>query len=636
MFYPATLDFNTLEEYHPDIKENLCLYQTIDDLITGGEKLKNNISKYLIKKPGEDIEVYNYRKKLFTYTPVIGQALNQLLNRLSASNYLVNGLPEKQDWSSILESLDGERMKEKEFIKQAFLRMLKYQCVFGIIEKPYSEIEPQNRKEEEELNLNPYIALYDHRQVVHYQEHNNKLQWVKLRNLICEYSPTGGNNTYLEWTFIDESKMVMYRCPVKVEDGKCTPKLNPDQDTGVFNVPKYNEIEHGRSSIPVVKAELPSTLWVVKEAIYLTLEHIRIHNNLTYTANVAGMIQRLFTPLRETADAPADIDGAKLQVGNERTLIGSSFSFNETTGSAISTVSGYADKLEDRIEDIIFSNGMSVNRDRPIQESGEAKKLDFTSQEQALISYGERLIDFVEECYRKMADAMGSNESEIKRISVSGLNEFILNTVEAKINRIEKLERLASPISEAVMKHVVSDLQRALTPNASTEEQAQIKRETEVNYEPDDFPELGINEVLSLFQNQVISEESIQEILGLDPQEESQRIKNQLEKKANLEGEINVILAEAQAEADSVSNAQSNQFEQVLLGVASYLGSLSDVSSDKVLEEAGYEPGLDLKALSVVLESVIGKISVITAVPKNIIMQSAFEGAVETEEVVRS
>jgi hypothetical protein len=609
MRYPEKVPFNQLETYHPDVLAKKYIYETADDLLAGGNQIRENLEKYLCKKPDEDAEVYKYRKKIFTYTPILGQCLAQLMNRMTASNHVINGLGTQGDegkfWAKFRESVNGNNQKEKNFIKEVFYRLLKYERVYAVIDIEYTENLPKNRKEQDEQGLMPYIALYDPCKVVHYDEKDGRLQWIKIRELMTEYDPVGIPRVYLNWTFIDDKEINIYSCPVELaKDGTPSPVLGFDLETKEYMVSKKSTIEHGRDSIPVVKIQAPENLWVVKEAIYLVLEHIRVHNNLSYTANLAGQIQRLFTPMAETVDKMVDIEEAKQQTGNHRVLIGSGFSFNETTGSAISTITGYLQGIESRIKDLVFSNGISAGTDRPMQESGVAKSMDFISQEQALTAYGEELLRFLENCYKLVALAHGLPPDKAEMISVSGLNEFVLDSVDAKVDRLARLEKLETPIADTAMRLVTEDLQRALTPNASIDEQNTIQNETKESFKPEEHFELSMEELSSLVLNQIVSVKTAQELLGFDPEAEWENISEQMRNMQEIQAEAE---PEPEAEGEGEGETVAVDLDMQIQEVASALSMATDATVVEVLDGVGYVEGGD--NLQGILDTLMAELS---------------------------
>lgn len=625
MDYPNYIEYEKLEECHPEVEMNSEMYDNIDILLEGGARLEKHIEKFLVKKPDEDKEIYSFRKKIFTYEPILGQCVAQLLNRMCVSNYIVEGLPQEGDeaefWEYFRENIDGQGLKEKDFLKDVFMTLLKYRKAFILVDKPFVDDEVNSLRDEKELGITPYSVVYGGNIVTHYHEVDGKLQWVKLRKMVWEYSPVEDTKCFIEYTFIDKDTMAQYKVEVDIDDNGCyhPTKEYLDESTEEVVVPLVQVMEHGRGEVPIIKIELPHNLYVAKEAYYLCLEHIRVHNNLSYTSVVAGQIQRLFRPIKEGSDTMVDMNAAKLQTGNDRVLIGESFSYNETTGSAITTVSTYMARLEARIKDIIFSNGLSNDTDRPMQESGVAKSMDFIAQEQALQSYGEKLIDSLETLYRMVAKIRPQSEEYVRDISVSGMNEFVLDSVDAKINRMIQLDTLEAELAPTVNKLVVEDLQRALTPYASSKEQALIKEETDKKFDDaNDFPELETNEIISLVQNQLLSNSTAQEILGFQPDQEKERVETQMLDMAETENEIAGIMGageNTEGEGGIPGDNQAPVDPSTAVALAEVLAQKSGVTVDEILNTVGFNEQLAPEEMNSIVRVLAEQISELTGAP---------------------
>lgn len=535
--YPNTVSFKDLETTREDYVVHSASCEQIDELIEGGDRIRTNVEKYLLRKPDEEQKVYNYRKKLFTYDPVICQSINQLVTKFSSGICTVENLPNDKRypefWKEFRENTDSNGRNERDFIKEVFSRLIKYKTLFCLIDKTELAVEPINFAQEAALGAyKPYTVLFNPCDVLDYQTTGDKVEWVKFRQVTRTAEPIGAAKYFMTWVFVDNDLIVKYRTEVEFNcHTKCYEPICDDGRTTKVEQPvdKISEVAHNRGSTPVVMAALPEELWVANQASLLILEHIRVHNNLTYAANVAGQIQRLFTPMRETADSMVDIDSAKLHTGNDSVLIGESFSFNETSGVAMSSVSAYLAELEVKIQDLIFSNGISAAPEQLSQESGVAKAFDFANQESALTTYGSYIVEFLEAVYEQVAIALGIAPITVKAINVSGLNEFTLDSLSTKLERFERIENLKSPIANTTIKLLVHDLQKSMVPHVSTTDQNIITKETEKNFSPKDHPDITFDEAVQLVGLQVLSPATTAELLGFDPVEELNRIAAHIE-----------------------------------------------------------------------------------------------------------
>lgn len=543
MNYPDSLAVKKLEERHPEVAQHWDTLECIDDLYEGGQRIYDKRKKYIHRKPDEDDSVYAFRLGMFTYDPILSENINKMLTRMSAAQYVVEGLSKagrKGDlWSQFRKNMDNCGMHEPDFIESTFEKLLKYRKVYAVLD--FEEGSPV-----------PYITLFDPRHVIHYSESGGKLNWVKIRQIVHDYSPTGEHEIYLAWTIIDDKQVVKYRADLDFDmdenlvftmsEEEVKIKIDDLEKSKQLDLIAYkeSEVEHGWDRIPVVKCELKEGLWVTSLVVHLMKEHIRLHNNIATTGMLAGQIQRLFTPLQEKADETVDIDAAKLQTGNEHVLIGQNFSFNETQGSAIKTVNEYLSKIENRIKDLLFSSGISSGQVQPSQESGVAKSLDFVAQEQALQSYGQSIVRFYREILKLTAIAIEEDQDKIEQINVNGLNEFILDSLDNKVERLQKLAELSNeiPISNTAFRIIVEDLQRSMSPYASPEEIEAIMAETAENWEDDAMPEFSFEELNNMVLDRIIDKNTARTLLDLDPEEIEDKIEEEMRQEAQVQAEL--------------------------------------------------------------------------------------------------
>lgn len=590
MSYPDYLSVKKLEERHPEVAENWETLETIDDLYEGGQRLYNKRKKYVHRKPDEDDHVFHFRLKMFTYDPILSENINKMLTRMSASQYVVEGITKRGEkdelWNSFRKNMDNCGMTEPDFIEGVFEKLLKYRKVYGVLD--YA-------KEDSKV---PFLALFDPRHVIHYGESGGNIEWVKIRQVVHEYSPVGENEIYLLWTIIDSEKVVRYRADLDFDlDGdlkyigeEINLKIEQAGIEKQLQVTAYkeSEVEHDWGRTPVVKCELKEGLWVTSLVCHLMKEHIRVHNNIATTAMLAGQIQRLFTPIQEGADSTVDIDEAKLQTGNEHILIGQNFQFSETQGSAIKTVGDYLSKIENRVKDLLFSSGISSGQVQPSQESGVAKSLDFVAQEQALQSYGQTIVKFYREILRMVALAIDPDQSEM--VNVNGLNEFILDSLDNKVERVQKIANLSNeiPISNTAFRIIIEDLQRAMSPYASPEEIEQIMEETRQNWDSEDKPQFNLEELTNLVLDRVIDKNTARELLDLDPEMIEDKIAQEM-----------IAEAQLQSELQQITNPQEgNQNMEITSQVIREYAENLDMAPMEVITSLQESTGLDLSALA--------------------------------------
>ena len=586
MEYPKEIRVNKLEEKHPDVEKQWESLEIIDDFCEGGGRIYEKRKRYIKRKPDEPEAVYRFRLNHFTYDPIIAENVNKMVTRMSGSSYVVEGLTKKgevgEKWSKFRQNFDGDGLEENEFIESVFESLIKYKTIYAVLDFPEmgSDI--------------PYINLFNPKTVIDHGEKDGKLQWVKIRQIQYESSRLEEGKYFMEWIFIDDEKIVKYRAAIEDSDRGMTYKdggnaalVDQLEKSNTLVAEKSSEMRHEWEDLPVVKAEIKGGLWVTNLVCHLMKEHLKLHNNISTTAALAGQIQRLFTPLQETDSKVYDVQGAKLQTGNEHILVGQNFSFNETQGNAVNTVQTYLEKIENRIKDLLFSAGISASQIQPSQESGVAKSLDFVSQEQALKSYGQVIAKFYKQILQKVGDIIEPNKEKLKEINVNGLNEFMLDSVDNKVARMQQIAELSNsiPISQTALRIVTEDLQKSMAQYATPEDLEKIREESEENWGDTQRPDLEISELTDLVLDGIIDRRTAQYYLGLEPEEIEDQMMEERLRDAEVQEAIQSQPVDYEDYSEGIEKVRENREREKMTPEDRALESLI-----LYLEDYGYTP----------------------------------------------
>jgi hypothetical protein len=166
------------------------------------------------------------------------------------------------------------------------------------------------------------------------------------------------------------------------------------------------------------------------------------------------------------------------------------------------------------------------------------------------------------------------------------------------------LEKLETPIADTAMRLVTEDLQRALTPNASIDEQNTIQNETKESFKPEEHFELSMEELSSLVLNQIVSVKTAQELLGFDPEAEWENISEQMRNMQEIQAEAE---PEPEAEGEGEGETVAVDLDMQIQEVASALSMATDATVVEVLDGVGYVEGGD--NLQGILDTLMAELS---------------------------
>jgi len=525
MEYPDLLSLQVLQQQHPTFTANLELFKEIDTLYQAGIELEHNKHDYLVSKPGEDSTTFEYRKKIFTYEPILTESISEFANLFATNSYIME-LPQNDFWQSFSNNTDGFGRPEKLLIRNCLIQLLKYRTVFGYVDKKQisnSFINNFNRDVNGDSEI-PYIVLLDPKTVIHWQKEGSAVNWIKFRQIETIHSPVDEPIYMARWVFIDAEKIVVYQTEIANTDDPChiTPIIKNDSVYGLGDsytnsslIPKFIEVYHEQPSIPIFCAEIPEETWTSNLAIHLVREHIRIHNNLTFACNIAGVIQRLFKPMRENADDIVDIEEAQnmAQTGNEYVIVGDDFKYVEAGGSSIQVLDDRCDRIANRIKSLIFCNGVGVNSNGTTQESGRAKSYDFVNQEAALKAVGGIIQPWLQNVYKRIAWLYGFKQVDIDKIYIYGMDDFNLDAPDEKLERLVRLSQLALPIPNTAYQLLLLDFIKSLFPSIPPKDAKKLQKELREIYNTG-HPYISQENLMKMYELSLLPPDKVFEYAG--------------------------------------------------------------------------------------------------------------------------
>ncbi|NJN88958.1 MAG: hypothetical protein HC878_00285 [Leptolyngbyaceae cyanobacterium SL_5_14] len=350
MDYPDSLSFHALQAEHPDYKIYRPIWDTIDDLSNGGNQIERNKTRYVKIRPGEDFLLFQKRLDRFTYTNILGSGLNEQVSKLNLGSLLINNQDEDPEfWSGFLNNID-RASGYWDFTLELFRTLLQFKWAYIRVNKPVIDQEIETELDAQRLDEFPYVELIKPHTVINWSDidKDNNFEWVKLRYVTSETSPTSDRNKLIcTWVFIDPDNIAYYDLEVKVVDGTIVPFYdNPSIDREYLVPRRGQSIFHNYNSIPIKRVELPDYLWLANQAYLPCLEHLNTSNSLYDTRMTIGYVQRTYEP-HEIKTPDSDLDNSyvtakttsdrndPIKSGNQYILKVSEFKFNEAVGSSV-------------------------------------------------------------------------------------------------------------------------------------------------------------------------------------------------------------------------------------------------------------------------------------------------------------
>lgn len=502
--YPLTLTLSELDATHPTYDEFKRVWNTIDDLVTGGYRIEAKKNEYIVPRPDESPMLYALRLKKFVYTPVLGDALKEYATKITNAPFNVNNA-ETDRWQQFRKATDGKRRDERELLNAEFRTLITYGRSWTFVDKTESNgAQPQTKLQEESLNLRTRVVIFNPLQVINWGFNtNDDIQFVKVRQITTETSPFGASRHKATWTLIDETSVVKYEAFVNLDaNGNIASVIDPAPASNVeLNLPYggtrdrvdlTSTVNHNVGRCPVIYRELDPELWSGNAAYLKALQHLNIENSWTDTATIAGYIQRVFKPTKKEPDSDPnfsysddDRDIEQIKSSNQHLLIGDDFKFAEASGASLKVISeSVLDKIEHQIKNIVNLGNVSATKGA-LEQSGASKQIDFTSLNDTMRRYGSFLTHWYTDVLRLVAVHLG--ERNTTNIEVTGFDTFDVDTLGNIIDQSAKILPYESKLPDTARRLWWLKVAETMhsTVNAQTKETIRREAESMVLDEPE-------------------------------------------------------------------------------------------------------------------------------------------------------
>ena len=484
----GSTSLRSLEYKHVEYLYYINTWHTISDLREGAVAILRNVEKYCPRRIDEDDDLYRSRLLKFAYTPVMSNAIREFTSKLAGApiHFSSDGGSDKDFWTNFRNNTNGEKQSHREnesaLISRIFSSLLYYGRVFVAVDTPEQSFIPRSAYEAEQQGTEPYVVVYEPQYVI-----NWGYNWFITKQLRIDAEPLQIPKTICRWTVWTDVSVKVFE--VEVLTGS-TSNLNIfkvmnagqwlSSENALATVPLVHEWVHQLGRCPMTTLTLPTELWTGNSVYTKQLQHTYIESGWTEAGAVAGTIQRIFTPQpppqmddpRFTYEQPDYSELSK--AGNNHVLIGADYRFVESTGAAIKNLTDQLDTIAKQIKDLVSmqfasvpSSGSGVNT-----QSGVAKEVDQSMLQDAMKSYGEKVIGLYNDVLTIVAAI-----SAVSEPTVSGLDTYSTDNLGDMVDSSTKLVGL--PIPPTAAKIWYGKMSNLMVGSVSPDDEKAITQELE-------------------------------------------------------------------------------------------------------------------------------------------------------------
>lgn len=514
MLYTNPQKLEALETSHPHFESNKDYLHQITEMCEGGVSVAKNLNDYLLVRDDEPSEIKRKRAEKFITRNHLGSAIRLQRTKLSTGSLNVDqdSLPgDKKRWQDFLPNVDKKGKHLKDFLLDAIEQALQTQYVFCLIDKPVVQIptgvnqaQLDNYLKANKLDeKSPHLILLNPLQVIHYDESDEGVNWIKFKQLIPIAQPLGETLYNLVYVLVDNQHYTTFTFEnVKLnENGVITQiwdrvkqqyrSFDKDKDLAA---PK--SIAHNRGATPITKLEIPNSLYTASQAYLAQKVIYGLDANLLHTTVNSGFIQKWGQPFLISngtslaAPVPEYLQKAmkefQTNMGDESFLAAEQFSFAELKGDSIAIQQEVIKSLEKYIYSVI-SMGIASAEPQTLEQSGVSKQMDHYLANQTLVNLGAILTQFAGQVLKQVGRALGiKDESALSLIKVEGLDDFDLDSISSKLEIVERMAKLPGApsiiVPAALFEDAVTDLASVMTRSSDDLLTKKVKEQMEIIY----------------------------------------------------------------------------------------------------------------------------------------------------------
>ncbi len=415
---------NQIDQEHPEYTARKEMWQTYRDLYAGGQQLKNNAEKYLIRRQREPNEVYAERLRRVFYENYAGSIIDwyaaTLFRREPVLLYEGNNEPAKQFYGTFTGNCDQRGTSIADFLRKRLIDTLISGASYVLVDFPRVNVTATSRAEEEAAGISrAYLVGLQAEDVINWSsdEHGN-FEWVVLKSIVDRQSdPTCGKvERETRWAHYDKTSFRIYA--QRDEDGK--PGEIALIDEGLHGLAKLNQT-------PVFKLEVSDGLWLMNKAGLTQIEHFNKSNALSWALTMGLFAMPVIYSEKEWNQMVGE--SYYIQLGpNDR------FGWAEPAGTVYQIAADNLKALKDEIYRVCYLL-MQAGAAGGANQSGLSKQWDFGITQEVLRTYG----DCVKDLLRRVLHSIEAAREDGLQIDVSGLDEFDIGEFSGELDDAIKL-----------------------------------------------------------------------------------------------------------------------------------------------------------------------------------------------------
>jgi len=401
------------------------MWRTYRDLYVGGEQLKANAERYLIRRQKEPGEVYAERLRRVFYENYAGSIVDwfaaTLFRREPVLLYEGTNEPAKSFYSAFAGNCDQRGTGLSDFLRRRFIDALVTGSSYVLVDFPRCNETATSRAEEEAKGISrAYLVGCQAEDLINWSfDDKGNYEWVVLRTEVDQPGdPTNGQPAKeTRWTYYDKQ---MFRVYVRADEATKKGEIRL-VDQGLHGFAKLN-------LTPLFKLEISDGLWLMNKAGLTQIEHFNKSNALAWALTMGLFAMPVIYSEKEFSQMVGE--SYYIQLGpNDR------YGWTEPAGNVYQIAAENLTALKEEIYRVCYLMTQAGGANGNAHQSAVSKQRDFTITQEVLRAYGDSIKSLLGRVLRSIEAA---REDDL-RIDVAGLDEFDIGEFSGELDDAIKL-----------------------------------------------------------------------------------------------------------------------------------------------------------------------------------------------------
>jgi len=410
---------------HPEYIAKKAMWKKYRDLYSGGERIREQASDYLVRRGKEPDDVYQERLARVFYENYIGSIIDwysaTLLRREPV--LVMEGANDsgKQFFNEFAEDCDLKGTSLSDFFRQQLVNTLVFGRTYVALDFPrFSQPAPNRAEEDATGRSRAFLVEYTPDEVINWShDADGSLAWIVMRTSCLRQERVADANWKREtrWVYYDREAFRIYN------------RFEGTDAKGVIQL--IDEGRHGLAAqrrVPVFQLKVTDGLWLMNKAALLQLEHFNKSNGLSWALTMGLFAMPVVYSDRQWNQIVGE--SYFIQLGPD-----DKFGWTEPEGHVFQIAADNLDRLKDEIYRVCYLMAQAAKQSANVAQSGLSKQRDFSITHEVLRAYG----DAVKETIKQVLRAIENARQDGLSIDVSGLDEFDIGDFSNELDDAQKL-----------------------------------------------------------------------------------------------------------------------------------------------------------------------------------------------------